>query len=75
MDAAQGISTRISAFDRASAIEMLANPNATPQELVQPAEGRAPGSARLPPEPRSRDLTGRLALIPGHISAESTPDA
>ncbi|MEJ6523586.1 MAG: 3,4-dihydroxy-2-butanone-4-phosphate synthase [Opitutales bacterium] len=36
VDAAQGISTGISAFDRASTIEILANPNATPQDLVQP---------------------------------------
>jgi 3,4-dihydroxy 2-butanone 4-phosphate synthase/GTP cyclohydrolase II len=36
VDAAQGISTGISAFDRASTIEILADPNATPQDLVQP---------------------------------------
>lgn len=36
VDAAQGISTGISAFDRASTIEILANANASPQDLVQP---------------------------------------
>lgn len=36
VDAANGISTGISAFDRASTIEILANPNATPENLVQP---------------------------------------
>ncbi len=36
VDAANGISTGISAFDRASTIEILANPNANPQDLVQP---------------------------------------
>ncbi|MDC3335827.1 3,4-dihydroxy-2-butanone-4-phosphate synthase [Opitutales bacterium] len=36
VDATEGISTGISAFDRASTIQILANPNATPQDLVQP---------------------------------------
>ena len=36
VDAANGISTGISAFDRASTIEILANPNSTAQDLVQP---------------------------------------
>lgn len=36
VDAAEGISTGISAFDRASTIQILANPNASPQDLVQP---------------------------------------
>lgn len=36
VDAAEGISTGISAFDRARTIEILANPHARPAELVQP---------------------------------------
>ena len=36
VDAAEGISTGISAYDRSSTIEILANPNATSQDLVQP---------------------------------------
>ncbi len=36
VDAAEGISTGISAFDRASTIQILADPDASPQDLVQP---------------------------------------
>jgi 3,4-dihydroxy 2-butanone 4-phosphate synthase/GTP cyclohydrolase II len=36
VDAADGITTGISAFDRASTIEILASPSATPESLVQP---------------------------------------
>lgn len=36
VDAANGITTGISAFDRASTIEILASPAATPENLVQP---------------------------------------
>jgi 3,4-dihydroxy 2-butanone 4-phosphate synthase/GTP cyclohydrolase II len=36
VDAAEGISTGISAYDRSSTIEILANPNASSQDLVQP---------------------------------------
>ena len=36
VDAAQGITTGISAFDRAVTIRLLANPEARPHELVQP---------------------------------------
>ena len=36
VDAAEGITTGISAFDRASTIQILANPSANPKELVQP---------------------------------------
>lgn len=36
VDAAQGISTGISAFDRARTIQLLANPRTKPDELVQP---------------------------------------
>ena len=36
VDAASGISTGISAFDRSSTIEILANPDANPEDLVQP---------------------------------------
>ena len=36
VDAAHGISTGISAADRATAIRVLVDPNATPQDLVQP---------------------------------------
>jgi len=36
VDAAEGITTGISAFDRATTINILANPNAHPDELVQP---------------------------------------
>ena len=36
VDAAEGITTGISAYDRASTIGILANPNSRPEELVQP---------------------------------------
>ena len=36
VDAAEGITTGISAYDRATTINILANPNAQPDELVQP---------------------------------------
>jgi 3,4-dihydroxy 2-butanone 4-phosphate synthase/GTP cyclohydrolase II len=36
VDAAEGITTGISAFDRASTIQILADPNASPEALVQP---------------------------------------
>ncbi|MET3871731.1 3,4-dihydroxy-2-butanone-4-phosphate synthase [Puniceicoccus vermicola] len=36
VDAAEGISTGISAYDRAQTIRILANPDATPDMLVQP---------------------------------------
>ncbi len=36
VDAAQGISTGISAYDRTHTIQLLANPNTRPDELVQP---------------------------------------
>ena len=36
VDAADGITTGISAYDRAATIRILANPNARPEELVQP---------------------------------------
>jgi len=36
VDAAQGITTGISAYDRATTIRTLADPNATPNDLVQP---------------------------------------
>jgi 3,4-dihydroxy 2-butanone 4-phosphate synthase/GTP cyclohydrolase II len=36
VDAAEGISTGISAYDRARTIRILANPDATPEMLVQP---------------------------------------
>ena len=36
VDAAEGITTGISAFDRASTIQLLANPSANPEDLVQP---------------------------------------
>ena len=36
VDAAEGITTGISAFDRASTIQILADPNANPEALVQP---------------------------------------
>lgn len=36
VDAAEGITTGISAFDRARTISILANPDARPEELVQP---------------------------------------
>jgi 3,4-dihydroxy 2-butanone 4-phosphate synthase/GTP cyclohydrolase II len=36
VDAAEGITTGISAFDRSSTIQILANPSGTPEELVQP---------------------------------------
>ena len=36
VDAAEGITTGISAFDRSSTIQILANPTASPEELVQP---------------------------------------
>ena len=36
VDAANGISTGISAFDRASTIQILANPSSTAEDLVQP---------------------------------------
>lgn len=36
VDAAEGISTGISAYDRAETIRILANPAATPEQLVQP---------------------------------------
>ncbi len=36
VDAADGITTGISAYDRAATIGILANPNARPEELVQP---------------------------------------
>ncbi len=36
VDAAEGISTGISAYDRAQTIRILADPNATPDMLVQP---------------------------------------
>jgi 3,4-dihydroxy 2-butanone 4-phosphate synthase/GTP cyclohydrolase II len=36
VDAAEGITTGISAYDRAATIEILANPHATPEMLVQP---------------------------------------
>ena len=36
VDAAEGISTGISAFDRAKTISLLANPDTRPEELVQP---------------------------------------
>ena len=36
VDAADGITTGISAFDRATTIEILASPSATPESLVQP---------------------------------------
>ena len=36
VDAAEGITTGISAYDRAATIRILANPNARPEQLVQP---------------------------------------
>ena len=36
VDASQGISTGISAHDRAKTIQILSNPNSTPKDLVQP---------------------------------------
>jgi 3,4-dihydroxy 2-butanone 4-phosphate synthase / GTP cyclohydrolase II len=36
VDAAEGITTGISAYDRTQTIRILANPNARPEELVQP---------------------------------------
>jgi 3,4-dihydroxy 2-butanone 4-phosphate synthase/GTP cyclohydrolase II len=36
VDAADGITTGISAYDRASTIQILANPKGNPEELVQP---------------------------------------
>lgn len=36
VDAAEGITTGISAFDRATTIKILSNPSANPEELVQP---------------------------------------
>ena len=36
VDAAEGITTGISAFDRARTVSILANPNSQPAELVQP---------------------------------------
>ena len=36
VDAANGITTGISAFDRSSTIKILSSPNATPEDLVQP---------------------------------------
>ena len=36
VDATNGISTGISAYDRATTIKILADPNASPQDLVQP---------------------------------------
>jgi len=36
VDAADGITTGISAFDRASTIKILSSPNAMPEDLVQP---------------------------------------
>ena len=36
VDAAEGITTGISAFDRSSTIQILANPAGNPEELVQP---------------------------------------
>ena len=36
VDAAEGITTGISAFDRSSTIQILANPTGNPEELVQP---------------------------------------
>src|SRR4249919_3442715 len=36
VDAAKGISTGISAADRAATIKIMAEPTATPEELVQP---------------------------------------
>ena len=36
VDAAEGISTGISAHDRAKTIQILSNPNSTPEDLVQP---------------------------------------
>ncbi|MGF1448145.1 MAG: 3,4-dihydroxy-2-butanone-4-phosphate synthase [Opitutales bacterium] len=36
VDAAEGITTGISAYDRATTLQILADPNATPDQLVQP---------------------------------------
>jgi 3,4-dihydroxy 2-butanone 4-phosphate synthase/GTP cyclohydrolase II len=36
VDAAEGVSTGISAYDRTQAIKLLADPNARPEQLVQP---------------------------------------
>jgi 3,4-dihydroxy 2-butanone 4-phosphate synthase/GTP cyclohydrolase II len=36
VDAAEGVSTGISAYDRTQAIRLLADPNARPEQLVQP---------------------------------------
>lgn len=36
VDAAEGITTGISAYDRTKTIQILANPNSTPEQLVQP---------------------------------------
>jgi 3,4-dihydroxy 2-butanone 4-phosphate synthase/GTP cyclohydrolase II len=36
VDAAQGVTTGISAHDRAATIRAIANPNSTPEDLVQP---------------------------------------
>ena len=47
VDAAEGITTGISAFDRSSTIQILANPSGTPEELVQMCPSLPGSDARV----------------------------
>jgi 3,4-dihydroxy 2-butanone 4-phosphate synthase/GTP cyclohydrolase II len=69
IDAAEGITTGISAADRAKAVQLLTNPSATPDSLVQPGhifplEAMAGGTLRRAGHTEAAVDLARLAGLP-----------
>ncbi len=80
VDAAEGITTGISAFDRAHTISLLANPATTPDELVQPGHVfplcARPGGVleRAGHTEAAVDLTALAGLKPAAVICEVLND-
>ena len=76
VDAAEGVTTGISAFDRATTIKILSNPRATPEMLVQPGHvfplrARAGGVLeRAGHTEASVDLAAMAGLHPSGVVCE-----
>lgn len=76
VDAADGITTGISAFDRARTVSLLANPATKPDELVQPGHifplSSRPGGVleRAGHTEAAVDLTGLAGLRPAAVICE-----
>src|SRR5256714_6536649 len=80
VDAARGVTTGISAHDRAATIQTIANPKSTPDDLVQPGHvfplrGKDGGVLRQPGPPEAPlDLAKMAGLEPAGVLCEILHD-